>query len=268
MQNTLIEEHTKSIQAINDRHDAALQEANSAYTNAIEKLKLSEADTKELEVELKTSKERYDTSLTEIKDTHFSETQSLLKEIDDLKQAANLFESKYTEQNKQIVNLKMEIEEYESNDINNHAVLLSRSNRKDDDKFQEIVKQHQKELNVLQQQFQNLLDMKDLELEELSYRLKTMTGNELKEAEKIQQELKARIVQLEEEANSKELEMRWLESDSEQNETKLKQQDMIVHNLEDNNNRLERKVMRFKEENDQMLRLIHQLQSEMHPMNK
>jgi hypothetical protein len=45
-----------------------------------------------------------------------------------------------------------------------------------------------------------------------------MTGNELKEAEKIQLELKARIVQLEEEANSKDLEMRWLESDSEQNE--------------------------------------------------
>lgn len=60
--------------------------------------------------------------------------------------------------------------------------------------------------------------MKDHELEALSYRLKTMTGNELKEAEKIQLELKARIVQLEEEANSKDLEMRWLESDSEQNE--------------------------------------------------
>jgi hypothetical protein len=62
---------------------------------------------------------------------------------------------------------------------------------------------------------------------------------------------------------------------------------MIVHKLEDNNNRLERQVKHYKEENDQMLRqvkihikfpqpahcsissrLIHQYQSEMHSMNK
>lgn len=59
-------------------------------------------------------------------------------------------------------------------------------------KFQEIVRQHQQELNILQNQFQNLLDMKDRELEEISYRMKTVHGRTLSESDE-HDELKYRI---------------------------------------------------------------------------
>jgi hypothetical protein len=62
-------------------------------------------------------------------------------------------------------------------------------------KFQEIVRQHQQELNILQNQFQNLLDMKDRELEEVSYRMKTVHGRTLSESDEHDEhdELKSRI---------------------------------------------------------------------------
>jgi succinate dehydrogenase flavin-adding protein (antitoxin of CptAB toxin-antitoxin module) len=81
--------------------------------------------------------------------------------------------------------------------------------------MQGIIEQHQKELNTLQKQFQSLLDMKDKELKDLSFKLKTTNGSLSTEVE---QELRAQLQTLEQDMKSKSLEMRWLESDSEQNE--------------------------------------------------
>lgn len=53
MQNHLNSEHAKSIQTINDKHNSALLEVNTAYTDMVEKLKSSETYSNELEVELK-----------------------------------------------------------------------------------------------------------------------------------------------------------------------------------------------------------------------
>lgn len=83
-----------------------------------------------------------------------------------------------------------------------------------------IIEQHQKELNVLQNQFQSLLDMKDSELNDLSYRIKLKKDKTSKklENEKMEVELRNQLYSLEENMKSKSLEMRWLETDSEQNE--------------------------------------------------
>lgn len=59
--------------------------------------------------------------------------------------------------------------------------------------------------------------MKDKELNDLSYKMKCKKGSRT-ESKKIEQELRNQLYTLEEDIKSKSLEMRWLETDSEQNE--------------------------------------------------
>lgn len=74
----------------------------------------------------------------------------------------------------------------------------------------------------MQNQFQSLLDMKDKELNDLSYKMKSKKGSintdNSRESKKVEQDLRNQLYTLEEDIKSKSLEMRWLESDSEQNE--------------------------------------------------
>lgn len=74
----------------------------------------------------------------------------------------------------------------------------------------------------MQNQFQSLLDMKDKELNDLSYKMKSEKGStntdNSRESKKVEQDLRNQLYTLEEDIKSKSLEMRWLESDSEQNE--------------------------------------------------
>lgn len=94
-----------------------------------------------------------------------------------------------------------------------------------DSRVQTIVAQHQKEIKVLQTQFQQLLDIKDRELEGFAYRLKTLTTSQQKDMEKINDGHKSRIADLEKECQKKEeslkskaLEMRWMEAEFESSE--------------------------------------------------
>lgn len=91
-----------------------------------------------------------------------------------------------------------------------------------------IVSQHQKEIKVLQTQFQQLLDLKDKELESFAYRLKTVTTAQQKDIEKINEDYKQKLNNLdsecqkkEESLKSKELEMRWMTAESESSEVTL-----------------------------------------------
>lgn len=68
-------------------------------------------------------------------------------------------------------------------------------------------------MNVLQNQFQSLLDMKDTELNDLCYGIKTKSMKKEQEVD-----LKHQLNTLEQNIQSKSLEMRWLETDSEENE--------------------------------------------------
>ncbi|OAD68024.1 hypothetical protein PHYBLDRAFT_160202 [Phycomyces blakesleeanus NRRL 1555(-)] len=133
-----------------------------------------------------------------------------------------------------------------------------------------MVGQHQKELNVLQNQFQHLLDLKDKELEDFSYRLKTVTSAQQKDLEKLHQAHRLKVSALEdegqkreEELKSKAMELRWMETDVEGYETKLKEQDNKVHALESDNDQLQLQVERLRQENEHILSLLDRLQLEM-----
>ncbi|OBZ89612.1 hypothetical protein A0J61_02339 [Choanephora cucurbitarum] len=116
-----------------------------------------------------------------------------------------------------------------------------------------------------------MLDLKDKELEGFSYRLKTITTSQQKDIEKLNEEYRQKIAELNAECQkkgeiieSKALEMRWMATEFETSENNLKDQGIKLQNLENDNNQLRQANKQYIEENEQMLRLIHQLQSEMH----
>lgn len=78
---------------------------------------------------------------------------------------------------------------------------------------------------MLQTQFQQLLDLKDRELEGFSYRLKTVTTSQQKDMEKLNHDYQQKLAALdaecqkkEENLNSKTLELRWSTAEFESSE--------------------------------------------------
>lgn len=57
----------------------------------------------------------------------------------------------------------------------------------------QAVEQHKKELHILHQQYQKLVDLKDHELEEYAYRVKTITAGKVKEMEELRTEHRQKI---------------------------------------------------------------------------
>lgn len=95
----------------------------------------------------------------------------------------------------------------------------------DENRVQAIVSQHQKEIKVLQTQFQQMLDLKDKELEGFSYRLKTVTTSQQKDLERLSDDYRQKFSSLdlecqkkEESLKSKALEMRWMAAEFESSE--------------------------------------------------
>lgn len=80
---------------------------------------------------------------------------------------------------------------------------------------------------MLQTQFQQLLDLKDKELEGFSYRLKTVTTSQQKDIEKLNHDYQQKLAALdaecqkkEENLNSKTLELRWSTAEFESSEVR------------------------------------------------
>jgi hypothetical protein len=122
--------------------------------------------------------------------------------------------------------IKEATEEKVSKEINKLKLYsLIYYQKTDENRVQSIVAQHQKEINVLQTQFQQLLDLKDKELEGFSYRLKTVTTSQQKDLEKLNHDYQQKLAALdaecqkkEEGLNSKTLELRWSTAEFESSE--------------------------------------------------
>lgn len=57
----------------------------------------------------------------------------------------------------------------------------------------QAAEQHKKELQVLHQQYQKMVDLKEHELEEYAYRVKTITAGKMKEMEEVRAEHREKI---------------------------------------------------------------------------
>ncbi|KAI9493353.1 hypothetical protein BDB00DRAFT_377073 [Zychaea mexicana] len=129
-------------------------------------------------------------------------------------------------------------------------------------KMQAVVSQHQKELTVLHQTQQKLLDMKDKELEDFSYRLRTVTSAQQKDLEKLHQAHRAKIAEMEEVSraltdkfNGNAMELRWATQENTENEAKIRDQANTIAQLLNERDQ-------YREENVKMLSVINTLRQQ------
>ncbi|KAI8096072.1 hypothetical protein BDF21DRAFT_458312 [Thamnidium elegans] len=134
----------------------------------------------------------------------------------------------------------------------------------DEDRLINIAEQHRKEITTMHQQYQTVVDCKDRELEDYAYRVKALVASKQKEVEKIHVETTSTIDQYERNIEGYEKKMK-------EYETKYqKLQDNVTHweTLTNNNQAIiqdmKRDCVSHRDENEQLIRLVNQLQSELH----
>lgn len=141
----------------------------------IEQLKSQLNEEKDVQEELRTLKIAYE-KMVQVKDQEIKEAEGKVQENTTLPKV---------------------IKEFSRKKINS-------KNQFDDNKIHAVVIQHQKEIKVLQVQFQQLLDLKDKEIEGFAYRLKTVTASQQKDIEKLNDDFRQRFNILESECKAKE----------------------------------------------------------------
>ncbi|KAI8143835.1 hypothetical protein BJV82DRAFT_86410 [Fennellomyces sp. T-0311] len=171
------------------------------------------------------------------------------------------YEKMISAKDKEIEEVEERLRERMAKDARNGDTqqLMAKKEAEWERKMQAVVSQHQKELTVLHKTQQKLLDMKDKELEDFSYRLRTVTSAQQKDLEKLHQAHRSKIMEMEE-ANTKlesehkslKMEMRWLDQDASNNESKIKEQAAKIAELQNEKDQL-------REENVKMLSIISTL---------
>lgn len=209
MSNTSKEEHARAMQDQADTHAAALKEhAAAAEALRAENAKLlQELQTlrplQSQEEELRTLKISYD-KMVSAKDKEIEEVEERLMEAL-AKNNTTTAPATPTQQQQHQKDTSQVEEEFQA-------------------KLQAIATQHQKELTILHETQQKMLDIKDRELEDFSYRLRTVKSAQNKDFGAQQQKLaglEEKLAALEEELKSKALEIRYLEDDAQGYEVTL-----------------------------------------------
>ncbi|CAO3645302.1 unnamed protein product [Mucor fragilis] len=127
-----------------------------------------------------------------------------------------------------------------------------------------IAEQHRQELKTMHEQYQVVVDTKDRELEDYAYRVKALVAAKQKDIEKLQVETNNTIDNYERDIEGYEAKI--VEYEKECN----KLQDRVTHweTISNNNNALLQDMKRgctaHVDENAQLIRLVNQLQSEIH----
>ncbi|KAI9245140.1 hypothetical protein EDC94DRAFT_571959 [Helicostylum pulchrum] len=287
-------EHELAVQSLQNQHQLAIDLLESKLTAAVDESTTLKLEAKERDAE-KEKVTSYHNEMKSVREqtqaTHEESLKNKEKELDHMTTQFNelkkemqknsdgakvnaeelrtlkiAYEKMITAKDKEIKEVEERLEETMGSDM-----TRVKNETEEENRVQSIVSQHQKEIKVLQTQFQQLLDLKDKELEGFSYRLKTVTTSQQKDLERLSEDYRQKFSSIdlecqkkEESLKSKALEMRWMAAEFESSEAKLKDQGTKLQNLENDNNKLRQNVEQYKEENEQMLRLIHQLQSEMH----
>ncbi|KAI8330313.1 hypothetical protein BC941DRAFT_475647 [Chlamydoabsidia padenii] len=132
------------------------------------------------------------------------------------------------------------------------------------EKLIDVAKQHKKEVQLLHDQYQQLVDLKDQELEAYAYRVKSINVARQKEIESCRAEFNNRIHYLEHQIEGYEAtihnnndKLKTLQTQLDQLEQQTKQDQHAIQILT-------RERGSLRDENDQLIRLVNQLQSELH----
>ncbi|KAI8638150.1 hypothetical protein BD408DRAFT_453794 [Parasitella parasitica] len=242
-----------------NKKDYQLQLSKLTSENESKYLKSNEDITDKMQHEIESIQLKWQQEKQNLLEKHQKASELLSDKLTATESQLDNMTNQYNHSNDELRTLKIAYEKMIQ--VKDKEIKEAAEEKTDDIRVQSIVFQHQKEINVLQTQFQQLLDLKDKELESFSYRLKTVTTSQHKDLEKLTHDYQQKLAVLdaecqrkEENLNSKTLELRWSTAEFESSETKLKDQGAKLQKLENENQHLHQKVQQCQEENAQMLR--------------
>lgn len=133
-----------------------------------------------------------------------------------------------------------------------------------EDRLVSIAEQHRKEIETMHKQYQVVVDTKDQELEDYAYRVKALVASKQKEIEKLNAETNSTIDKYERDILGYESKIIEYEKQSSKLQDKITHWETLAHNNEALIEDMKKGCVAHRDENDQLIRLVNQLQSELH----
>ncbi|KAI8351199.1 hypothetical protein EDC96DRAFT_448068 [Choanephora cucurbitarum] len=134
-----------------------------------------------------------------------------------------------------------------------------------EERIVKVAEQHRKEVRTMQNQYQMLVDAKDREIEDFAYRIKALVAAKQKAIERLQDDNKVSSDRYERELQDYETKISVCEDHIQKLKEKAKHWETLTHNNEVLLDDLKKECTAYKDENAQLVRLVNQLQSEIHP---
>ncbi|KAG1222559.1 hypothetical protein G6F35_005222 [Rhizopus arrhizus] len=131
----------------------------------------------------------------------------------------------------------------------------------------QIAEQHKKEMKMMHDQYQLAVDNKNRELEDYAYRVKALVASKQKETEKMDNERREEVERYEKEIEGYEIKMKELEKEIKKNQERASHWEMLHNNAQVLLEDTRRGCLVHREENEQLLKLVNQLQGEIHNGN-
>ncbi|GAN10985.1 hypothetical protein MAM1_0442c10536 [Mucor ambiguus] len=230
-----------------DINDAASprQPIKNIHQDCLDRLEVKQKELEDLKSRLAEIKETHETQMNRMAQEKANALQELRKKVTSLEQklAATTPPSSPTRPNSTV--------------IVGGGVLS-------EERLIRIAEQHRLELKTMHEQYQRVVDTKDRELEDYAYRVKALVAAKQKDIEKLQVETNNTIDKYERDIEGYEAKI--VEYEKECN----KLQDRVTHweTISNNNNALLQDMKKgctaHVDENAQLIRLVNQLQSEIH----
>ncbi|KAI8086789.1 uncharacterized protein BX664DRAFT_336771 [Halteromyces radiatus] len=170
-------------------------------------------------------------------------------------------QTKYMDLQQQLERVQQELSI--AKDTQSHQLALDKQQAESDEKLILVAQQHKKEVQLLYDQYQQLVDLKDHELEAYAYRVKSLNVARLKELESCRVEASDRINHLEHQIEGYEITIR---SNNEKLMTLQSQLDTLEQQKKQDQHAIQiltRERGSLRDENDQLIQLVNQLQSQL-----
>ncbi|KAI7907377.1 uncharacterized protein BX663DRAFT_495711 [Cokeromyces recurvatus] len=150
--------------------------------------------------------------------------------------------------------------------INRHQESTNHlhENEEEQKRLIKIAEQHRKEIKMMHDQYQIIVNTKNRELEDYAYRIKALVAAKQKEMEKLQIETNHTIDRYEKDIEGYENKLIEYEKESNKLKDRVTHWEIISKNNEILVQDIKKGCMAHLNENAHLIRLVHQLQSEIH----
>ncbi|KAI8344378.1 hypothetical protein BC941DRAFT_408510 [Chlamydoabsidia padenii] len=273
----LEQDHAAQIKTITDKHDSSVETYNTEllakqaqYNKDIEHYQTQLDDTKKQVLELHAD--------IQLKMARHTELQ---KQLDDTppitvknEPSSSSLEKDILEKQKVLDALELEIQQVENEyrqQVEEKKAADELKNKQNEKMIHDLVIQHQQEIEKMHRHLQHLLDVKDDEINNVSYRLKTVTSARQKDIDNLQTKQRGKVQALVDHQNqlkdalaTRTNSYDCLESNHRVLKDKFDQGEKQLGDLSRDKQNMQAKLAASKAENTHLLQTIHQLQSKMH----